>query len=243
MSGRSSFYEPAQSEDRVGRGDIALVYLPQSRAVRETEPPLSRPHPRVSLPAYPGSLTLSDARAMPDVEVRVWPALAVVVMDSCELDRHFNLGRSRQFWDSRVAVAPLVFETQFPNGPWRRMEQGDVPLYGFYLETLSPDVDGITTWPRAVVDLRGTTLVSRRLVELNRRFRLTDTVAESLGVRVLEYWYLREVARRSQLEARRGKRLRDVVPVHLAPDYTVLRITFDGADPLLVACIADPAEA
>lgn len=239
MTAHPPSYELAEPGDRVGRGDIAIIHLPQGRAVGETEPPLAQTHPRVSVPAYPGSFALSDPQQMPGVEVRLWLALAVVVMDSCELDRQFNLSRSRRFWDSRVAVAPLVFDTQFPNGPWRRMEQGDVPLYGFYVEPLPAEVDGVTTWPRGMLDLRGTTLVSRRLIELNRRFRLTAAVSQNLALRVLEYWYLREVARQSQLEARRGKALRDVVPVQLAPDYTVLRITFDGADPLLVACITD----
>lgn len=236
MTERPGFYELAAPEERVRRGDIALVYLPQTRIAGEPEPPLSAPSSRVSVPAYPGSFAVSDPPRMPGAEVRVWQALAVVVMDSCEIDRHFNLGRSERFWDSRVAVAPVVFETHFPNGPWRRMEQGDVPLYGLYLEPLSKEVDGTTTWPRALVDLRGTTLVSRRHVQLNRRLRLTDEVTEELGVRVLEFWYLREIARGDQLRARRGKMIRDVVPVHLAEDYTVLRLTFEDADPLLVAC-------
>jgi hypothetical protein len=235
-----AFYEVAGDADRIGRGDIALIYLPQSRVRNEAEPPLAEASKRVNVPAYSNLFSLTDDQRMPGAEVRVCMSLAVVVMDSCELDRHFNQGRSPRVWDSRVAVAPIVFESSFPSAPWRQMEQGDVPLYGFFLPPLPRDIDGLTAWPRAIVDLRGTTLVSRRLVELNRRIRLGQEAAEALGLRLLEFWYLREISHWSSLEARRGKLIRDIVPVVIEPDYTVLRLTFDGADPLLVGAVSDP---
>ncbi len=235
------FYEVAGDTDRIGRGDIALLYLPQTRVKNEAEPPLAEPSKRVNVPAYSNLFSLTDDQRMPGAEVRACLSLAVVVMDSCELDRHFNQGRSPRVWDSRVAVAPIVFERSFPSAPWNQMERGNVPLYGFFLPPLSRSIDGLTAWPRAVVDLRGTTLVSRRLVELNRRIRLGQDASEALGLRLLEFWYLREISRQSSLEARRGKVLRDIVPLVIEPDYAVLRLMFEGADPLLVAAVPDPA--
>ncbi|MBI3972023.1 MAG: hypothetical protein HY332_12100 [Chloroflexi bacterium] len=233
-----SFDQPVGPGDRVSRSDIAYLYLPQSRTLGEPDPPQPEPHRRVEVPAYTGSFLVRDAR-MPSGEVQVWPALAVVVMDSCELDRYYNQGRSRERWDSRVAVAPIVFEEQYPHGSWGRMAQGRTPLYGFYLEPLSAGVVGSATWTRALVDLRGTTLVSRRQVELNRRLRLAPEPADALAFRVLEFWYLREVARQRDLEARRGKRIRDLVPVQSGEDHVELRVFFEDAEPLRVICRTD----
>lgn len=235
-----NFYEPIDLDDRIRRGDIALLYLPQTRIEGECDPPLPKPSKRANIPAYTNCFALLDQHRMPGAEARMWLSLAVVVMDSCELDRHHNQGHSRDFWDSRVAVAPIIFENHFPNGPWRQMERGKIPLYGFFLPPLSREVDGITAWPRAFIDLRGTTLASRRIVELNRRIRLGEEASEALAVRILEFWYLREIARQSHLEAKIGKTIRDVVPVEIEPGYTVLRLTFEDADPLLVACVPDP---
>src|SRR5690349_17116580 len=119
-----AFYQAAPPGERVGRGDIALLYLPQSRTAGEQDPPETAPRRRVDVPAYAGSFRLADPERLPGHEIQVWPALAVVVMDSCELDRYFNQQRSQEFWDSRVAVGPLVFEPQYPHGPWERMARG-----------------------------------------------------------------------------------------------------------------------
>lgn len=237
---RSTYYEVAEPASRVERGDIAVLYLPQARAQGEEDPPLSVVSNHVNVPAYTSAIALTDQQRMPGAEARVWPSLAVVVMDSCELDRHYDLGRSRKNWDSRVAAAPVVFEKHYPNAPWSQMEQGNVPLYGFFMPPLSANVDGKTSWPRALVDLRGTTLVSRHMVELNRGMRLGAEGREALGRRILEFWYLREVARQSQLEARRGKAIREVVPVSLEPGITELRLVFEDAEPLLVFAVPDP---
>lgn len=237
---RRVFYEIVAPGERVSRGDIALVYLPQSRLLHEADPPLPASRRRVDVPAYVGCFRISDPARLPSAAIEVWPALGVVVMDSCELDRQYNLGRSRPFWDSRVAVAPIIFEPHYPHGPWDRLERGLVPLYGFFLEPLPPGIDGDTAWPRGLVDLRGTTLVSRQQVERNRRLRLAAPVGDALAVRTLEFWYLREVSRRSELEARRGKVVRDLVPVQLGADYVEVRVTFEDAEPLSVVCRAAP---
>jgi hypothetical protein len=179
---------------------------------------------------------------MPGGEVEVWPALAVVVMDSCELDRAYNQGRSRERWDSRVAVAPMIFEQHYPHGPWERIARGLVPLYGFPLEPLPSGIDGSTAWPRALLDLRGTTLVSRAQVERNRRLRLSAPVVDALALRVLEFWYLREVSRQPELEARRGKTVRDLVPIRVGTDYAEVRITFQDAQPLTVVVRVPPSQ-
>lgn len=234
------FYATVDAEQRLSRGDLAVVYLPQSRLRGETGPPLTTPHRRVETPAYVGSFRIGDATRMPTGEVEVWPALAVVVMDSCELDRAFNLGRSRPFWDSRVAVAPIIFETHYPHGPWRRMADGAAPLYAFPIEPLPPGVDGETNWPRGFVDLRGASLVSRSQVELNRRLRLSASTSDALAMRTLEFWYLREIARQPELEARRGKTIRGLVPVQLGADYAEVRLHFEDAEPLTVICRVPP---
>ncbi|MBI2941404.1 MAG: hypothetical protein HYY04_13300 [Chloroflexi bacterium] len=233
------FYEAAALDGRIGRGDVAFLYLPQTRVVGEVAPPLAAPSRRTNVPAYAGAFSLLDPAQMPTAEVRVWPALAVVVMDSCELDRFFNQGRDSRQWDSRVAVAPIIFESQYPHGPWDRMAEGRAPLYAFSLEPLPPGIVGEAHWPRAFVDLRGTTLVSRQHVQPNRKLRLGREAADALAYRVLEFWYLREVARHRDLDARRGQRIADIVPVQAGADYVEVRVTFEDADPLRLICRTD----
>lgn len=72
-------------------GDVAYLHLPQARAAGEAEPPLSTPHLRVSLPAYANEFALIEPERMPDAEVHIWHSPAMVVADSCELDRLFDV--------------------------------------------------------------------------------------------------------------------------------------------------------
>src|SRR6266852_1378737 len=140
MAGEPPFYVRAVDADAtVSRGDIASLHLPQTRVRGETAPPADRTTKQAEVPAYINAFRLLDDR-MSRSEVEVWPALAVVVMDSCELDRQLNAGRSPENWDSRVAVAPLIFEPHLHKRHWERFERGEVPLYGFYLPSLETGI-------------------------------------------------------------------------------------------------------
>jgi hypothetical protein len=76
-------------------------------------------------------------------------------------------------------------------------------------------------------------------VQPNRKLRLGRAPTDALAYRVLEFWYLREVARRPDLDARRGHRVRDIVTVQSGTDYVDVRVFFEDADPLRVICRTD----
>jgi hypothetical protein len=102
------------------------------------------------------------------LKVRLWRAPFMVLHHNCEIA-----------WcdpdDTRLIIAPIVFRTQWPDGPWTAIKAGSRPGY-FYLPTLTEEererfgYEG--DWEEAAVDFAGTTAYSKRLAQA-RAFRLS----------------------------------------------------------------------
>lgn len=233
-------YLRVDASEPLARGDISIVLLPQTRKLGETDPPSAAPHKRVDVPAYVSAFRLSDEHRMPNDQVEVFPSPAVIVMDSCEIDRHKNNDRSIEKWDSRIAVAPIIFEPHLDKKYWAYFAATKrCPLYGYFLPPLPSGVIGDATWNQAFVDLRGTTLVSRQHVLWGRRLRLDEKTTAALATRVLQFWYLRETAEHKDLIDKTGRELIEVQAVPEGVDYVSVRMTFAGADPITVVCYQD----
>jgi hypothetical protein len=103
------------------------------------------------------------------LKVRLWTGPFIVLHHNCEIA-----------WcnadDTRLIIAPIVFRSQWPDGPWKAIRAGSKPGY-FYLPTLTDEererFGYKGDWDEAAVDFAGTTAYSKRLAQPTRAFRLS----------------------------------------------------------------------
>lgn len=144
----------ARSADRAGPGpkDLVAPNLPALGSATDYELTVTRPN---------GG---TETRVL-----RIWQGYVIVLHQNCELD----FGNRE---DSRLIIAPLVSEPNWPEGPWGALRKNLVPGY-FYVPSLTAgeaEEFGLKdAWPESVVVLANTSLSSVGLIQPRRVLSLS----------------------------------------------------------------------
>lgn len=145
-----------------------------------------------------------DAGAITRV-LRVWFGPVMVVHQNCEIEYAAEQ-------DSRIQVAPIVSEAQWPNGPWEQIRKRVLPSYA-YLPALDAEAAtalGLETrWPDSAVALASTTCLSRGIVKPNRIMSLTPEALAPLQEAMVRFSTVRGWGDDAALSALVGKRIVD----------------------------------
>jgi hypothetical protein len=138
--------------------------------------------------------------------VRVWFGPVIVVHQNCEIDYADEQ-------DSRIQVAPIVSEAQWPNGPWQQIRKRLLPSFA-YLPALDGEAAtefGLDSpWPEAAVALASTTCISRGIVKRNRIMSLVPEALAPLQEAIVRFSTVRGWGDDAALSALVGKRIVDV---------------------------------
>jgi hypothetical protein len=145
-----------------------------------------------------------DSRSTTRV-IRVWQSPVMIVGQNCEIEY-----ASEQ--DSRLLVAPLASQPQWPEGPWDWLRRNQLPGY-LYLPAFVADEAGFdarSDMPESVVVLASTTLVSRALVRNRRFLSLSQPMLPLLQEKLSRFLTTRGYASDRELDALAGRRVVDV---------------------------------
>lgn len=138
--------------------------------------------------------------------VRVWFGPVMVVHQNCEIDY-------ADAQDSRIQVAPIVSEAQWPGGPWRQIKARLLPSFA-HLPALdaerAAELGLDAPWPEAAVALASTTCLSRGIVKPNRILSLVPEALAPLQEAIVRFSTVRGWGDDSALSALVGKRIVDV---------------------------------
>lgn len=105
--------------------------------------------------------------------VRLWHGAFLVLHQNCEVEQCDEQ-------DSRLRVAPIVFASRWPDGPWEQIRRGRVPGY-LYLPDLTTEERSAVgyegDWGEAAVVFPSATLSSKALAgKTNKIFRLSSAM-------------------------------------------------------------------
>jgi hypothetical protein len=138
--------------------------------------------------------------------VRVWFGPVVVVHQNCEIDY-------ADAQDSRIQVAPIVSEVQWPSGPWQQIRKRLLPSFA-HLPALdaeeAAEIGLDAPWPEAAVALASTTCLSRGIVKPNRIMSLVPEALAPLQEAIVRFSTVRGWGDDAALSALLGKRIVDV---------------------------------
>ncbi len=243
MFDAADVYRRVDETDDISSGDIAFLSLARTRAVGEG-PPGDAFDPIGRIPAYPRPAVtpLPNGR-----EIAIDTMFALVVTHSCEIDRQKNHDVTADHFDCRLTVAPIISGAELTlvgtggdveqGVNWSAIERND-PVPSLYLppiddlSTIAPGLEG--PWPRAFVDLRGITTVSRRTVVAERLCGLTPAYVGELQRQLARFFTWRDIARHELLEAMVGRRLEAVVPLNTKSTRWRVALTGDDGSSLTV---------
>lgn len=138
--------------------------------------------------------------------VRVWFGPVMVVHQNCEIDYADDQ-------DSRLQVAPIVSDAQWPNGPWPQIRKRLLPSFSHLpaLETEAAAELGLDAqWPEAAVALASTTCLSRGIVKPNRILSLVPEALAPLQEAIVRFSTVRGWGDDAALSALVRKRIVDV---------------------------------
>lgn len=214
MMATASDYYRRPVRKRIAQGDIALTDFHQLRSRSGSEP--GGPGPEATeAPNLPWLGEFSDYEiSVPRHDgkeelriLRVWSGYVMVLHQACELQ--FSSPD-----DSRLVIAPIVSQGQWPEGPWESLRRNNIPGY-FYL----PPVTGETArelelpgdWPEAVVCLANITLSSVGLIKARRELSIAQVLLPDLHDAINRFFTVRGFANFGAASATIGKRLVKVV--------------------------------
>jgi hypothetical protein len=113
---------------------------------------------------------LPDGSSTRTLTVRLWNGMFIVLHQNCEITQ----GDEQ---DSRIRVAPIVFEEAWPEGPWGEIRQNRLPGY-LYLPDLTAEereATGYTgSWGEAAVVFPSATLSSTGIAFKGKILRLSS---------------------------------------------------------------------
>lgn len=138
------------------------------------------------------------------LDVRVWECWVMILTQGCDLE-HPDPN------DSRLLVAPVVFEPKWRGKHWARILRGDVPGF-LYLPSMSAeekDRAGAKGWPadeEAAVVLGSACVISRG-ASRPPAFGLSPDMRALLQERLVVYWSVRNWTTPKQFELLKGKRI------------------------------------
>ena len=243
MPDAADVYRRVDETDDLSSGDIAFLSLARTRAVGEG-PPGDTFDPVGRIPAYPRPAVIPLPN---DREVAIDTMFALVVTHSCEIDRQKNLDATADHFDCRLTVAPIVSGASLvligpdgeagPSVNWSAIERND-PVASLYLPpiddlaSIAPGVEG--AWPRAFVDLRGITTVSRRTIAVDRLCGLTPGYIGALQRQLARFFTWRDIARHELLEEMVGRRVEAVVPLNSKANRWHVALTGDDGSSMTV---------
>jgi hypothetical protein len=131
----------------------------------------------------------------------------MVVHQNCEIEY-------ADAQDSRVQVAPIVSEAQWPNGPWPQIRKRQLPSFA-HLPSIDTDVAtelGLDVpWPEAAGALASTTCLSRGIVKPNRILSLGAEALAPLQEAIVRFSTVRGWGDDAALSALTGKRIVEVM--------------------------------
>lgn len=194
------------AKKRIRQGDISLAEFVQLRAATD----LKGPGEQIAdeqLPSFgsPKPFEVSFTGADGTLRKRVlflWESLVVVLHQNCEID--FASPN-----DSRLVVAPVVLEENWPGAHWDQIRRGIVPGY-FYLPPVNDEEAtalGVAPMPEGAAVIAGACAVGRGIVKTGRIASLTQTGVRELQDSVSRFFAVRGYASTEDLPNIEGKRL------------------------------------
>jgi hypothetical protein len=160
--------------------------------------------------------------------LRVWFGPVMVVHQNCEIEY-------ADAQDSRVQVAPIVSEAQWPNGPWPQIRNRQLPSFA-HLPPIDPDAAtelGLDLlWPEAAVALASTTCISRGIVKPNRILSLAPEALAPLQEAIVRFSTVRGWGDNVALSALKGMHIVDVksTPETVAGPASIAKVFLAGED-------------
>jgi hypothetical protein len=160
--------------------------------------------------------------------LRVWFGPVMVVHQNCEIEY-------ADAQDSRVQVAPIVSEAQWPTGPWRQISKRQLPSFA-HLPPMDAEAAaelGLDlSWPQAAVALASTTCLSRGIVKPNRILSLVPQALAPLQEAIVRFSTVRGWGDDAALSALIGKRIVEVksTPETVAGPASIAKVILTDDD-------------
>jgi hypothetical protein len=200
------FYRLHSSKLR--QGDVAFAEFVQLRSPHDLPGPGPETAIDDSLPFFGEhqdfKLDLATEEGKHDNRVlRLWKGPVVVLHQACELDWASDN-------DSRLIVAPLVLETNWPGDHWTILRKNLLPGF-FYLPAGTPEeaarIGGNRPLPEAAVALSSTCLVGRQIVERKRYATLSSAALAPFQNAISRFFTIRGYQELGDLAGLVGKRI------------------------------------
>ncbi|MDQ3691528.1 MAG: hypothetical protein M3406_16155 [Chloroflexota bacterium] len=207
-----AIYRPFSSRS-VRQGDIAIAEVVQLRG-RSGDRPLpgrrddrradsagqvpSLGEPREFDLEYEGVADRLERRVL-----RLWSSPVMVLHQNCEIDFASED-------DSRLIVAPVLAQAEWPEGPWGLFRNNQVPGY-FHLPGLDADQTAALgvpgPWPESVVALASSSSSSYGLIKPSRMLSLAQEALPALQDTIDRFFTTRGLADLTALQSIVGKRV------------------------------------
>jgi hypothetical protein len=137
--------------------------------------------------------------------------------------------------DSRIQVAPIVSEPQWPNGPWQQIRKRQLPAFAHLPSLDAPaaaDLGLEVPWPEAAVALASSTCLSRGIVKPNRILSLQPEAVAPLQEAIVRFSTVRGWGDDAALSGLTGMRIVDVrsTPETVAGPASVAKVILASDD-------------
>lgn len=192
---------------KIRQGDISFAEFVQLRGTGDLKGPgadiADEQIPYFGTPK-PFEIEFTGADAQPRKRILfLWEGLVIVLHQNCEID-------FASVDDSRLVVAPVVLEANWPGAHWDLIRRGVVPGY-LYLPPLSEgeatELELTSPLPEGAAVLAGTSVVGRDVVRPGRIASLSQTGVRDLQDSIGRFFSVRGYASTDDLPNVEGKRL------------------------------------
>lgn len=226
-------WSPARPELR--QGDLAVTFCHQLRAAKnDPEGPGPADAATEKIPYFGDyqdiPVTYGQAPDNRNLVLRVWPCWAMVLFQSCELDH-------QEEDDSRVLVAPIVFEPKWPGDHWGPIRDGQRAGYLYLPPMESTELPALKArgWPtdtHAAVALASASVISKRLLTPKGRFSLSPHMTMVAQHRLVSFFSMRNWSRSEHADIMEGMKVvgvRRTSEVHPGPG-PLFKVVLEGDD-------------
>jgi hypothetical protein len=210
MNGEQTpFYRRAGKKLR--QGDIALAEFVELRSPHDVSGPGPAAVSDDSLPYLGGyndfELDLSADESKHEYRIlRVWKGPVIVLHQACELDWASSN-------DSRLIVAPIVLESDWPGDHWDRAIRRNLSPGYFHLPAAAPEIAAQigqkrpAPLPSSAVSFASTCLVGRKIVEPRRYASLASSALPPFQSAISRFFTIRGYQDLRDLAYLTGKRV------------------------------------